>query len=288
MILWAVIGSKQVVAQSLRAHSINGDEAGAPRIIVPLRIYRGFLPVAEGQIGGAPGQQNFVVDTGVAPSLINARLSAELGLGTADSTMAAVGKTIPTRMASLPELTLGPIQVNSLRVQVQDLSGLEHDLGIPVAAILGMDVLSRSSFRLDYRDKRIEFGEVTGEGIPVAFESELGVVGAIARLDGKTVRLIVDTGSEQVVLFGRNLTRREKFVLQSASSRGSTLGDGQLRVQEFAAPDLVIGTQYFAIKKAYLLPDSADPVFDGLLSIRALGCRAIEYDRVRRQVYLEK
>jgi hypothetical protein len=56
-------------------------------------------------------------------------------------------------------------------VQVHDLSRLERELGIPLAGLIGLDVLSKASFRLDYENKKIEFADLSHKGIPVPFEA---------------------------------------------------------------------------------------------------------------------
>jgi hypothetical protein len=66
---------------------------------LPLRIYRNFLIVAEGQIGGVSERQNFVLDTGTAPSIIDTRLARKLGSETTSSIMTVFGRTISTQSA---------------------------------------------------------------------------------------------------------------------------------------------------------------------------------------------
>lgn len=281
-----VIGSGQILAQSRPTDSVNRD-VPVPRVIVSLKIYRNFLVVAEGQIGGVTGEQNLVLDTGVNPTIINVRLARQLGLADAQSTMAAVGRGIPTKIAILRDLSLGPMQVASLRVQVQDLSRLERDFGIPIAAIVGMDVLSKESFRLDYAAQQIEFGNVSGQGVPVAFDLRIGVALADVQLNGRSARMVLDTGSEEVVLFGGNFPGHFLATLHPAFLRGSSLSAQPLPVRELSILDIRIANQYFQANKAYLLPDSSDPVFDGLLGVRAVRCRAIEYDKDHRLMYLQ-
>jgi predicted aspartyl protease len=288
VVLWAVIGSVQTLAQGQATASVNRSGAGTPRILLPVRIYRDFLVVAEGQIGGAIQPRNFVVDTGTAPSIVSASLARELGLATAESTITAVGTLIPTRAATLPEVDLGPIRVFALPVQVQDLSRLEHDLGISVAGIIGLDALSKVSFRLDYKAKEIQFGEVSDAGIPVPFDSRVGMAIALVRVHGKPMRMVVDTGSEKVVLFGGNATWADTFGLRNTSVAASNVGEHLLRVQELLAPLLELGGERFVVEKAYLVPGSSDPRFDGLLGVRALGFRGIAYDQPHQQVYLQK
>jgi hypothetical protein len=56
----------------------------------------------------------------------------------------------------------------------------------------------------------------------------------------------------------------------------------------FSAPDIILGGQHFSNERAYLVPGSADPLFDGLLGIRALGLRSFSYDQACETIYLEK
>ena len=67
-----------------------------PRLGISPKIYRHFLVVAVGQFGDTFEHQNFLLDTGAAPSIINARLVKRLGLETRTSTLSAAGKVVPT------------------------------------------------------------------------------------------------------------------------------------------------------------------------------------------------
>lgn len=255
---------------------------------VPLRIYRNFLVVVEGQFGCGRERQNFVLDTGTAPSIINARLVRELGLTTTTSTMSVIGKIIPAQKAILPEVDLGPIRAVSLQVQVQDLSRLEHDLRIPVAGIIGLDVLSMTNFRLDYDKKVLVFGDIPDAGIPVSLDARAGIAVALVTVDGKPVRMLVDTGSDRVAVFGGNFKETDGLGLHNTSQEGSSVADAAVRVQVFFAPDIVFAGHHFRVEKAYFLPGNADPLFDGLLGVRALRFGALAYNRARRLIYLQK
>ena len=244
--------------------------------------------VAEGHIGGAPEPQNFVLDTGTAPSIINERLVRHLGLAAIPSTITALGKTRPTQAAVIPEIRLGPVLALSLPVRVQNLSQLERDLGIPVAGIIGMDVLSKCSFHLDYDKRQIEFGDISDEGIPVRLDASAGIAVAVVRLGDRAVRMLVDTGSDRMVLLGGNFAEVGWLALRNTSLSGTSVVDQEMRVQEFSASDIILGGQHFSKDKAFLVPGSADPVFDGLLGVRALGFRGLSYDQVRGTIYLQK
>lgn len=172
---------------------------------IPLKIYHDFLVVAEGQFGAVQGAQNFVLDTGTAPSIINSKLVRDLGLTTRAATMQVIGKAASSQTTILPELDLGPIRAVSLPVHVQDLSPLERELGIPVAGILGLDVLSKSNFRLDYEKKRLDFGGTPEDGIRAPFDARTGIAVIAVKVEGRTARMLVDTGTDRVALLGETL-----------------------------------------------------------------------------------
>jgi hypothetical protein len=282
-----LLSSGPTSAGNSPANSARPADAAIPRSI-PLRIFRDYLVVAEGQFGGRLRHQNFVLDTGTAPSIIDTKSLRELGLATTASTMVAMGKVIPTGIAILPELDLGPLKAVSLRVQVQDLSRLERDLGISVAGIIGLDVLSKSSFRLDYEKKQMEFGQVSDEGIPVSFDARTGTAVALANIEGIPARLLVDTGSDRVAVLGRNLPDTKRLALRTTRQRGSSVADQGMEVQVFFAPDIALGGKHFTLEKAYFIPDASYPAFDGILGVRALGFRAIAYDQARAALFLQK
>jgi len=279
--------SGSVRAGNRRPNPDHYGDAGLQQTI-PLKIYRDFLVVVEGQLRGVPERQNFILDTGTAPSIVNSGLVRRLGLATAPSTSAMGGKTVPIQTAIVPEVQLGPIRAVSLTIQVQDLSRLERDLGEPIAAIIGLDVLSKSSFRLDYDKAEIEFDRPSQEGVPVRFDPGSGLAIAQVGLGSKTLRMLVDTGSNTFVLLGGNFADTRWVALRNTSQAASSLAEQGVRVQEFSAPDIVLGGLHFNQDRAYLVPDRADPVFDGFLGVRALGFRVLSYDQRSGTIYLQK
>jgi hypothetical protein len=281
------VSASPVRAGNRRTNPDRPDDAALTHI-VPLKIYRNFLVVAEGQIGGIAEAQNFILDTGSAPSIVNALVATRLGLATTVSKTTALGKTIPIRAATIPEIELGPIRARSLPVLVEDLSRLERDFGIPIAGIIGLDVLSKSSFRLDYDASEIEFGPVSREGIPVPFDASAGIAVAQASLGGRAVRMLVDTGSQGLILLGGNFAQAGWLELRNTSQRGRSLAEQNADLQIFSAPDILLGGRHFSKDRAYFVPGSTDPQFDGVLGVRALGFRALSFDQLSGTIFLEK
>jgi predicted aspartyl protease len=254
---------------------------------IPLKIYRNFLPVAEVEIRGISETEHFVVDTGATPSVISVNLAQRLGLATSPSTFTAAGKVMPTQLAVVPEIDLGPIRAASLTVRVQDLSQLGRDLGLPIGGILGMDILSEASFRLDYDRSEIVLGESSRVGIAAPLNARAGVAMLDVIFRGTPARLLVDTGAERVVLFGGNFKERGRNGLRNTGETGWTLGDSKVAVLKFSPSDVRVGDQRFRTDAAYFIATSADPVFDGLLGVRALGFHRLSYDAISKTVYLQ-
>lgn len=248
---------------------------------IPIRLYRGFLVVAEGHFGTILQHQNFLLDTGTSPSIINRDLAAPLDLRMSAAVLVSVGRDSNAKQALLSEIDIGPIRVTALPAFVSDLSALEKDLGIPIAAVIGLDVLSKASFRLDYQKKWIEFGKFTPGGIAVYLPVGSGIAVAQVTWAGIPLRMMVDTGSEQLVLLGKQPP------LSTGTAAAASVTD-KLWVRELPAAEIVLAGKKFSRAKAYWVPGSDASDFDGLLGVRALGFRSLSFDSEHRTIHLSQ
>ena len=260
-------------------HTPGADTDSMPRGGVSITVRKGFLVLAAGQIGGIRGKQNFVVDTGTSPSVLNRRLARRMGLEVTGGTLVAAGKTVEVEQVVLPELALGPIEVTSLRMNVMDLSPWENDLGTEVAGLIGMDVLGRTNFRLDYEKRQLEFGGEAEEGIAVGYDRASGVALAEATLQGRRVRLIVDTGSDLVVVYGGNWDGEKR-------TRRGVSAAGPEAVTEIEKAKMLLGGKSFSGSRTYCLPSGKGVGYDGFVGVRALKLRGVSFDRERQTMYL--
>jgi len=248
---------------------------------IPVAVYNGFLVVVSGQIGGR--KQNFIVDTGTAPSILNARLAKKMGLQVTETTLMAIGRSVKTGNAVVPELELGPIRAKELFMNVMDLSQWEKNIGIELAGILGMDVLGRASFRLDYEKKELIFGTVGEEGIAVGYNPMTGLALADAIVQGRRVRLIVDTGSDLVVVYGENWGDSPGAVI--ATRDGRSVAE-QVAARPILKPEMELGGKQFHGLRTYCVPSAAGAGYDGFFGVRALKLRGITFDRESQTVRL--
>ena len=250
---------------------------------VPVSVRNGFLVLAAGQIGGV--EAKFVVDTGTAPSILNARLARRMGLEVSGGTLVAAGRAVKSGHAVVPELNLGPIHVTNLPMNVMDLSQLENSLGTEIAALVGMDVLSRASFRLDYEKKELEFGDIADEGIEVEYDGASRLALAEVSLQGRSVRLIVDTGSDLVVVYGKSWEAFEAAKLVSETQEGTSVAE-QVPAREIARPEMQLGGKQFRGMRTYYVPSGAAVGYDGFFGVRALKLRGISFSRAKQRMYL--
>ena len=253
---------------------------------MPVHIYGGFLVVVEGQIGGARQPENFVVDTGTSPSILNLRVARELGLELTPAKFAALGQESSIHAGQVPELKIGPVQMNTAPFLVTDLSSVEQAWKLPVAGILGLDVLGKASFRLDYENEVLEFGDVSGDGIAVELSSQEHLSIAKVNINRTAFRMLVDTGAERLVLFGNKPTTLLTNAVSGKTLQGNGAA-GSVPVRALPALDVDWNGEHFR-KDAVLVSDRQEPLFDGLLSVRALGFRALAFDAENQVVYLQK
>jgi predicted aspartyl protease len=256
-------------------------------IWVPLRLYRGYLVVVKGKLGDLP-QQNLLIDTGTAPSIVNARVAHDLNLHFTQGRLAVLNNLrVPAGRAVLPSIEVGLTHVTDLPVMVRDLTAEEKNLGFPIAAIIGLDVLARSDFRIDYQAGRLVLGGPPGDGFAVPLKSGGPLPLIDIRLNGQTVRMLVDTGAAGLVLFQTSAVNRVPVRQVAASSSTSNLS-GDFFVKEFTPGDIVIGGRQFVLKRAYLAPDQPDAgrPFDGLMGVGALGFKSISFDFENQRLYL--
>jgi hypothetical protein len=274
------------LAAAPRKNPSHHSDHSIPRGTIPVRVYRGFLVVAEGQFGGTSEHQNFIIDTGTSPSILNIGVAKLLNLTLSHAKLSAIGRGSQTLAAIVPEIRLGPLQALSVPVFVTDLSSVEQDLNLPIAGILGMDVLGRNSFRLDYGSRLIEFGEIAPLGIPVNLSPRANLPIAEIKIGGEILHLLVDTGSDRLVFFGAKSAAEFSPATAKSPLQGNSVA-ATVPVRAVAPLEFELNGKRFH-QDAYFVPDSEEPLFDGLLSVRALGIRVLSLDANRRIVYLLK
>jgi predicted aspartyl protease len=186
----------------------NAQETGLNERVLPVYLVNDYMVIVHGSIGGFE-KRNLLIDTGANPTVITPDLAKKLHLSGSTEQLQAVGHNMNSQVVSLPSLQVGPIQVQNLRVLVQDLTEFDKKLGLHLDGLVGLDVLAHSSFRIDYHAKKMIFGAVP----PLPFAAPIRWTGYMAcidaHVDSHIVALLLDTGAADIMLFSRRISGLE-------------------------------------------------------------------------------
>jgi predicted aspartyl protease len=253
---------------------------------VPFKLYRGYLIVAEGEIGPLGGL-HFLIDTGTMPSIVDKRITYCLRLslsGEAES-VAVFGRNIRGQHVALPGLKFGPLQAESVPVLVRDLSPIGKELGARIDAVLGLDVLGSRPFTIDFANRRVRFAPESSEPPSPAINSRLRCLVVNTEIQGRPLRLLVDTGVRDLILFNQDTRGRLPKLQVIGEENSSSLG-GKTRLQQVVLPPIRLGDTEFANLRTFLMvaPAGEASSFDGLLGTASLGARALCIDFQRNRL----
>ena len=263
-----------VVASAL----VSGSPVGSTETIteVPFELYQHHLVVTKGSIGRLNGL-SLLIDTGTIPSMVDARIARKLHLEAEPSMLIAFGQQVQIQSAKLDGFRIGSLQSGAVPAGVGDLSYLQGDR---IDAIVGLDVLARTSFSIDYRTRVLTFATKGRESAIAPLEIVWPFVTVQMTIAGQQVRLLVDTGSRDLVLF----KTRMPAALSGAPWRGDKTvqyASGAARLRRIELRDATLGVHSWNNLSAWALdrvPDGYPPGIDGVLGVLALGCQRVEFD----------
>jgi hypothetical protein len=249
------------------------------------RLRDGYQVIAQGAIGPLDGL-NLLIDTGSFPSMVDDRIAKHLRLEIHEAETMVFDRRIRTLSASLSNLRVGQILAGTVLASVGDLSYL----GVPnVDAIIGLDVLTRSSFSIDYDHQVLTFGSIAAADSNLPLDVVPPFLTVRVSFDGHPVRLLVDTGSRHIVLFGQRVSDR----FANLRIRGDKLlyhMAGTSRLQRIVLPRLEAGSLTITGLEGLLSNANVDPYppdIDGILGVRAIATRRADFDFDRNRLGLQ-
>jgi hypothetical protein len=254
---------------------------------VPIQLYWGYVTVVKGSIGDLHNL-DLEIDTGAYPSVIDERVACKLGLPEQAARVNLSKKTMDTRLVVLPSLCLGPLRAEQLPVIVQDLSYFQKVLGHKIDGIVGLDLLRKSSFTINYRTKEIIFGPIGVLAFSAAFDTEMPVVTIRTRFQNQFLRLVVDTGSPDLMLLR---SRTAEFTgLPVVETEKVDDASGTFQRTGVRVPEVYLGEESIGSQMTFVVQDQKDKGddFDGILGIRGPQFRKIAFDFERRRFWWER
>jgi hypothetical protein len=250
---------------------------------VPFQLKQRHLVVTKGSIGRLNGL-NLLIDTGTIPSVVARRVARQLRLQTRPSTLVAFGQLVPIKGALLEGFRIGPLWSGAVPACVGDLSYLE---GVHIDAIVGLDVLVRTSFAIDYRSRVLTFAPVVRADATAPLEVTWPFITVRLTAAAHQVRLLIDTGSPDLVLFKTRLATILPNHQQWRGDKTVRYASGPARLRRIVLRDVTLGANAWSTLPAWALdrpPAGYPPGIDGVLGVTALGCRTVHFDFERSKL----
>ena len=221
---------------------------------------------------------NFLVDTGAYPSIVDQKIAHNLGLPEQSGRVNLSKTSVETRLVVLPSLVLGPLHAESLPALIQDLSYVQKVLGHPVDAIVGLDVLRKRNFAINYRTKEMLFGPIETLAFFTPFASDTPVVTIRMQFQNRLLRLVVDTGGPDLMLFQSRVPETAALPVLGIENVADVSGTFQRRQVRISG--ISLGKQAIGLQAAFVVDDQKyeGDNFDGVLGIRGLRFSKIAFD----------
>lgn len=258
---------------------------------VPFQLIDGWAIVLEGTLGGMP-QQKVLIDTGSVPSAINIKLARRLGLSGPVQKLSVMNRAFGAERVRVPGVQVGAIAVDVLDMVALDLTAIEQALGTRIDAIIGLDLLARHEFSLDYRRKKLVFVGMDDPAGAITFETKhegSGIYILIpVQIEGEKLEMLLDTGTKDLMLFER-LLRGSLQQLRIRAQDFNLNAGGKDRLAEVELQSVGVGPIARRKQKAYIWSTPGDNLraFDGLLGPAALGASVVAFDFDQHKVSLK-
>lgn len=217
---------------------------------------------------GGQGPFRMLLDTGAVRSAVTREVAERLSSRVVGETrIVTPGGEARRPLVLLRSVTAGGLGPQSV-VGVQLEAG---DLGDPdVDGLIGQDLLSRVAFTVDFRFGTVEWhadGGVRRHGARVPIEVTGGRLLARVAGVGGELRLLVDSGADRLVLFGRACDRLAGVRIGASGSLRSAAGTRAVSAARIER--LVIGGLALNALIAAVVPDTGvhPAMEDGLLPL---------------------
>lgn len=159
----------------------------------------------------------------------------------------------------------------------------------PIDAVIGLDLLRRGSFQIDYGSRRITFGPLPDSTDSVSFQTLSPLLSVEATIERRPVRLIVDTAASRLVLFSDQMrSRLPRFRYRGHMLVLSAFGASSAHGIDLAGVRL--GETTFPGQDALLLDGAAAPYagLDGVLGALSQTLKRVGFDFERNRLQWEK
>jgi len=265
------------VASSSPRPREGAEDQSAAKAEIPFQLYNGNLIIVKATIGRIKNV-NMILDTGTSPTMVSKDIADRLSLRGNTELQLTLNGVIQVQRVILSRIQIGRLHADSVRVVAYDLSFLEQKLGISVAGIAGLDILSASNFTIDYQRKRIVFGRTAMRGKSVHFETRAPFLTVNVKIEGHEVRLLLDSGTPGLLIY-RNSIKAMLGQFYPDSDALVETATGMMHSRWFLASKVSLGNENLGQRTVVIADlDSTGNDFDGLLGFATMGFRKVSFD----------
>ncbi len=252
----------------------------AQPVEMPFQLY-GHLIVVKGSVDSAR-DLNLVVDTGASYSVISRQLCRTLKIRTRRTEAVSYGSRAQFEIGRLEEIRLGSTTFSDVEVMVANLNIAD---GLRVDLLLGLDLLKRNNLTIDYQKQTLIVGSDEEYSQNAGFYPNLPFLLIKLQVQGKSLNLILDTGSANLVLFEQKIKGRLKLTHTRERRRIAHVA-GYLTLKKILVDDTHLADASLGTVSAYLMAVQAEMYggADGLFSPTSLKLRKLHLDFTKHQI----
>ncbi len=258
-----------------------------PKAEVHFRLASGYLIHLDGRIATTPNL-TFLLDTGSTISIVDEHIAASFQSQSREAEALNFDKKLRWKVVEIPELHVGPIDARNAHVFVGHLKDYS-DFAENVDAIIGLDLLSRTDFTIDYDAEKIIFNPHRGLEMPPASPEPISrcivVDGSIQQ---HRIRLLVDTGFPALLLYRDRLMKQIPKLTIIGNPKPVLIGK-TMKANQVQIPDLIVKSRN--INTPVLLVNSSVPAalsdIDGVIGPSVLKAHKLHFDLRHRTVEWE-
>ncbi len=246
---------------------------------VRIELQRDYLVAVRGRVGDRGGL-TFVVDTGTLPTLVDTRIARQFRTAGPKARVDSFTRADELESVVIPSLAVGPFSAADVPALVADLSRLEPRFGIKIDAVIGAGLLRGVCFSIDYVRRRLSFACRDSWRATLPLDRRSPHLVADVTIDGTPLRLVVDTGSQAVLVY----EDAAPVAWQSRVETEINASDfsGPLRLRRLIADVITVGLGTWQRRPVHILSAGVRrQSYDGVLGVRALGMSAVQFDLKR-------
>ena len=260
----------------------TSSAVGQKQTELPFRLIDGWAVLVQGTLGGVPNRA-ILIDTGAVPSAISKEMAKKLGLLGSAEQVSVMNRAIDVERVRVPKVQVGPVAADAFEMVAADLGAIEQALHARLDGVIGLDLLARQNFAIDYRSKKLLFGRAVQSADSATFQLKHAAGGTYVLVPmesgGEKFQMLLDTGTKDITLFRPRLKGSLRQIRLSSEDVTVNAG-GSSQINKVVIPLVRLGSISRKQQDAYVwaTPEAELRDFDGMLGPTALGAIAVEFD----------